>query len=866
MVFENLPNNVSSGIPNVQNLTSEQIEYVRLYNLLTRTQSGVGTFGASPSSGLSYSTNDFPADVDVFDKGQEGLMNLFAKYTLVAYNLTGEKMQEIYDALFVAENTPELTNLASIFNSGEGTEGVYVVEDSFLTDEKYVGVSNINSIKNGNFETTADITPINSTQSVLNNIYSNFGNGVHALPYAKINTFVNVQRIGNLLFVYGKSRVTNAACLKITLYPIFPNTLPVTEVLSANIVNNPAENKWYEMYGIYQIQANAQSGDIQVFARHEYVDAGTANGKEMQTDGEAGVLVDDLTSTGLDTLLTSLGYTTDPQKEAVLLDMARQGYLDGLQSTGDKKYTSRGKNKAGQKLEQGNISGVSGNNLVQTNLVRSIGFEEVKPNTDYSFSCDIGSTVYRIYYYDSVGGFISAESVATSSTERNITTPINACQVRYVLAIFGSVVDPTIPSDIEFYQIEEGTVATTHEDYFSSSKYIPNLKAVISAGDVVELIDGEYMKIKRISDEFTFNGTEAFVGYVSGVGTNSDLSRMTLTAFGTDNKLKGDDGNPIVGSSLGYDGNAIYESVISTATAITFSMLPHEDLFIYIPTSELGSDDLTGFKNYLIASNLAAQFQLATPIHTKLNLSPLNVKTDGDIIVENEYPVLSDYSSGINVDKGASYNDIFIASASLVTPEGEIVLDPSDFVVVGSIVTNPNLSSTDIVWLGVGYTDGRTLPISQYTYAMNPKATDDALNQAVTTNSKTIEGLNSQVASNTKDMHANKIGIEMNVDEIQNNTVLANTKATTVDYTATVLSTGWAGGSAPFTKTLTVTGILASDTPIIDIVATGTYATDKTMGEDWSDVYRITTATNSITVYAHNIPSASIPVILKVVR
>ena len=90
--------------------------------------------------------------------------------------------------------------------------------------------------------------------------------------------------------------------------------------------------------------------------------------------------------------------------------------------------------------------------------------------------------------------------------------------------------------------------------------------------------------------------------------------------------------------------------------------------------------------------------------------------------------------------------------------------------------------------------------------------------------------------------------------------------ATTVDYTVTIPSTSWTGASAPFTKSVTVTGMLATDTPIVDIVASGTYLTDVTMGENWGLIYRIATATNSITVYANEVPSASIPIALKVVR
>ena len=80
------------------------------------------------------------------------------------------------------------------------------------------------------------------------------------------------------------------------------------------------------------------------------------------------------------------------------------------------------------------------------------------------------------------------------------------------------------------------------------------------------------------------------------------------------------------------------------------------------------------------------------------------------------------------------------------------------------------------------------------------------------------------------------------------------------------LDTTWSGSSAPFSKTQTVTGILATDTPIVDVVMSGTYATDEARQEAWSNIYRITTANDSITLYAKEKPTVSLPIQIKVVR
>lgn len=104
--------------------------------------------------------------------------------------------------------------------------------------------------------------------------------------------------------------------------------------------------------------------------------------------------------------------------------------------------------------------------------------------------------------------------------------------------------------------------------------------------------------------------------------------------------------------------------------------------------------------------------------------------------------------------------------------------------------------------------------------------------------------------------NTNFAGLEVEVD----------TKATTDTYTATLPFASWTGASAPYTKAVTVTGILATDTPILDIVPTGTYATDVLIETDWAKVYRAVSTANTITFYAHTVPTVDIPFMAQVVR
>lgn len=80
------------------------------------------------------------------------------------------------------------------------------------------------------------------------------------------------------------------------------------------------------------------------------------------------------------------------------------------------------------------------------------------------------------------------------------------------------------------------------------------------------------------------------------------------------------------------------------------------------------------------------------------------------------------------------------------------------------------------------------------------------------------------------------------------------------------LDTTWSGTAPPYTKTVTVSGILSTDTPIIDVVMSGTYSTDTARAEAWGYIYRAVTADGSITFYATEKPTVSLPIQIKVVR
>ena len=77
-------------------------------------------------------------------------------------------------------------------------------------------------------------------------------------------------------------------------------------------------------------------------------------------------------------------------------------------------------------------------------------------------------------------------------------------------------------------------------------------------------------------------------------------------------------------------------------------------------------------------------------------------------------------------------------------------------------------------------------------------------------------------------------------------------------YTGSLTVAGWAGENAPFTQEVTISGILTNDEPIIDVVLSSTYETAMQEDDQWGNIYKATTAEDSITFYAKEKPTVAL--------
>lgn len=90
--------------------------------------------------------------------------------------------------------------------------------------------------------------------------------------------------------------------------------------------------------------------------------------------------------------------------------------------------------------------------------------------------------------------------------------------------------------------------------------------------------------------------------------------------------------------------------------------------------------------------------------------------------------------------------------------------------------------------------------------------------------------------------------------------------AVTKTFQSTIPTSGWSS-SAPYTMTISVSGITSSDNPIIDVVLPDNSANSTLVLISWSYVSRIVTINDGITVYCFDKkPTVQIPIQIKVVR
>lgn len=336
-------------------------------------------------------------------------------------------------------------------------------------------------------------------------------------------------------------------------------------------------------------------------------------------------------------------------------------------------------------------------------------------------------------------------------------------------------------------------------------------------------------------------------GGIKNITLNSDytltftLSDDTTVTTTSTQGAKGDKGDP------GTDGRAItgvsktgtnglvdtYTITFSDSTSTTFEVTNGSDIQSISKTSTSGlvdtytvtMSDGTTSTFTVTNGNGITSISLTSGTHAPGTSDVYKITFDN-----GSYTTFSVYNGLNGTGSVISVND--------KTPDGD---------------GNVTLTGVDIALSGTDTTT-ITAKIQSVKEQVDDTASDvSTLSTTVDTLSARIGTVNDGAVTNAK---------------IANNAVtapkIADNAVSTV-YTAT-LDTTWSGSVAPYTKAQTISGILATDKPIIDVVPSATFADAEAQEEAWANIYRAVTSANTITFYAKEKPTVSIPIQVRCIR
>ena len=137
----------------------------------------------------------------------------------------------------------------------------------------------------------------------------------------------------------------------------------------------------------------------------------------------------------------------------------------------------------------------------------------------------------------------------------------------------------------------------------------------------------------------------------------------------------------------------------------------------------------------------------------------------------------------------------------------------------------------------------------------------------------TVAKINDEAVTSAKLANGSVTADKLEADAVTNGKIAANAvtsgkiaaNAVSSLYTATLNAT-WSGSAAPYSKVQTISGILASDYPIVDLVPSSTYATAVSQEQEFAKIYRIVASANTLTFYAKEKPTVSLPIKVLCVR
>lgn len=205
----------------------------------------------------------------------------------------------------------------------------------------------------------------------------------------------------------------------------------------------------------------------------------------------------------------------------------------------------------------------------------------------------------------------------------------------------------------------------------------------------------------------------------------------------------------------------------------------------------------------------------------------------------------------IKVPSNYSSIKLVTINEELVEADGNVLTTPTSFTWETAMIGTTIATSSARIRMDVDKADtlnGLTSSVAELNYC-----------DGVTSNiQEQLNSLNTLVGDSSVSEQISLAAADLSVN--------ISKKAETASYTGTFSANGWSA-NAPYTQTITVTGLLSTDNPIVDVNLDGV-SNGSSIIEVWTYVGRIAvTANNTVVGYCYEEkPTVDIPIILKVVR